>query len=340
VKSFFNFISSRKVISIIIIIFLCGMLVAKTRGNQFPENEMDNRSVPNLIDYQGKITDDSNNPITDPVSIVFAIYDIDTGGTALWTETHASVTPVDGLVHVLLGSETTFEDNLFDGLDRWLSINVNSDGEMTPRLRIVSMPYAIHAKTADTDNDWTIDGSDMYSAVSGDVGIGTTTPGYKLDVDGDFRVTGILHDSAGDAGTSGQVLSTTGTGTDWVDATDEINDLTDGKTGGNSVFLGSNAGLNDDGIDNYNLGVGNMALYANTGGQYNTASGYQALCNNSTGNYNTANGAYTLFYNAGSYNTAFGMNALCFNASGEYNPGIFFLGLKLVTMKQEVINFI
>ena len=298
------------------------MLVAKTRRNRFRDNGTDNRSVPNLIDYQGKITDDSSNPITGHVSIVFAVYADSTGGTALWTETHSSVDAIDGLVHVLMGSETTFGSDLFDGSDRWLSINVNSDGEMTPRLRIVSVPYAIHAKTADTDNDWTINGSDMYSAVSGDVGIGTATPGYKLDVDGDFRVTGILHDSAGDAGTSGQVLSSTVTGTNWVAATDEINDLTDGKTGGNSVFLGSDSGANDDGIENYNVGVGNMALYTNTGGQYNTASGYQALCNNSTGNYNTANGAYTLFYNAGSYNTAFGMNALCFNASGEYNVGI------------------
>jgi hypothetical protein len=32
------------------------------------------------------------------------------------------------------------------------------------------------------DADWTIAGSDMYSAVSGKVGIGTTTPGYKLQV--------------------------------------------------------------------------------------------------------------------------------------------------------------
>jgi len=32
------------------------------------------------------------------------------------------------------------------------------------------------------DADWTINGSDQYSTVSGNVGIGTTTPGHKLDV--------------------------------------------------------------------------------------------------------------------------------------------------------------
>jgi hypothetical protein len=34
-----------------------------------------------------------------------------------------------------------------------------------------------------SDGDWTISGSDMYSSVSGNVGVGTSSPGAKLDVD-------------------------------------------------------------------------------------------------------------------------------------------------------------
>jgi hypothetical protein len=52
---------------------------------------------------------------------------------------------------------------------------------------------------------------------SGDVGIGTTSPDAKLDVRGDVRVTGAYYDSLNSPGTSGQVLSSTVTGTDWVD---------------------------------------------------------------------------------------------------------------------------
>ncbi len=37
------------------------------------------------------------------------------------------------------------------------------------------------------DNDWTVNGNDMYSNVTGNVGIGNNTPEYKLDVDGDVR---------------------------------------------------------------------------------------------------------------------------------------------------------
>ncbi|MCP4711329.1 MAG: hypothetical protein GY869_22140, partial [Planctomycetes bacterium] len=41
-----------------------------------------------------------------------------------------------------------------------------------------------------TDNDWTVNGSNMYSAVSGNVGIGTTSPDFDLDIFGaqGFRV--------------------------------------------------------------------------------------------------------------------------------------------------------
>ena len=108
----------------------------------------DSRAVPNLIDYQGKITDDNGNPIASSVSITFTIYDDATGGSNLWDETHASVTPADGLVHVQLGSQFSFGSSLFNGSDLWLGINVNSDGEMTPRLRIVSVPYAIYSNNS------------------------------------------------------------------------------------------------------------------------------------------------------------------------------------------------
>ena len=169
----------------------------------------DSRAVPNLIDYQGKITDSSSNPITSIVSITFTIYDDATGGSNLWDEIHSSVTPVDGLVHVLLGSVDAFGTSLFDGSDLWLGINVNSDGEMTPRLRIVSVPYAIYAN--DSDN---LDGYDSDDFVNSQ---GDTMTG-NLVVNADFQATGITRDSGGDAGTSGQVLSSTGTATDWVEA--------------------------------------------------------------------------------------------------------------------------
>ena len=48
------------------------------------------------------------------------------------------------------------------------------------------------------------------------LGVGTITPSERLHVSGNVRVTGAYYDSNNEAGTSGQVLTSTGSGTDWV----------------------------------------------------------------------------------------------------------------------------
>ena len=50
----------------------------------------------------------------------------------------------------------------------------------------------------------------------GNVGVGNNAPSQKLHVSGNIRVTGAYYDSNNSAGSSGQVLSSTGSGTDWV----------------------------------------------------------------------------------------------------------------------------
>ena len=54
------------------------------------------------------------------------------------------------------------------------------------------------------------------SMPQGSLGLGVSSPTQKLHVAGNLRVTGAYYDSNNEAGTSGQVLTSTGSGTDWV----------------------------------------------------------------------------------------------------------------------------
>ena len=54
------------------------------------------------------------------------------------------------------------------------------------------------------------------SMPQGSLGLGVSSPTQKLHVAGNLRVTGAYYDSNNSAGSSGQVLSSTGSGTDWV----------------------------------------------------------------------------------------------------------------------------
>ncbi|MBU4312942.1 MAG: hypothetical protein KJ706_09520, partial [Candidatus Omnitrophica bacterium] len=103
--------------------------------------------IPRYINYQGKLTDADDNPITADVSITVRIYDAASGGTALWEEVQA-VTATRGIFSMLLGSTTALDDLDFDDA-YWYSVEVESDGEMTPRQRLTAVAYAINADKLD-----------------------------------------------------------------------------------------------------------------------------------------------------------------------------------------------
>jgi len=144
---------------------------------------------PPLINYQGVLTDDQGQPLDGSYSLVFKVYGVESGGAALWTETHLAVPVDEGVFSVVLGG-TGLPANLFTGSQRWLGVAVGTAAELTPRMRFTSVPWALRATVADTalvglsgsDGDWTVAGSNQYSAVAGNVGIGTAVPGKKLQV--------------------------------------------------------------------------------------------------------------------------------------------------------------
>ncbi|MCK4427372.1 MAG: tail fiber domain-containing protein [candidate division Zixibacteria bacterium] len=121
-------------------------------------------AVPHLINYQGMLTDDAGDPITDTLNIEFKIYDSQTLGNLKWSETQTDVSIIDGLFNVVLGSVNPI-DTLSFSENYWLEIKVGTE-VMPTRLRFTSVGYAYRAEMADTadyalaaggagDNDWT-----------------------------------------------------------------------------------------------------------------------------------------------------------------------------------------
>ena len=54
-------------------------------------------AVPQLINYQGVLTDSDGIPIEGPVDMIFSIYATSTGRIELWYETHNSVMVIGGV---------------------------------------------------------------------------------------------------------------------------------------------------------------------------------------------------------------------------------------------------
>jgi trimeric autotransporter adhesin len=122
---------------------------------------------------------------------------------------------------------------------------------------------------------------------------------------------------------------------------------------GKSLFIGENAGKNDDLTDNENVFAGYKSGFTSLSGYSNTALGSHALFSNSNGNHNTAIGAYSqhslngggfnsalgsyAMYNlqAGFWNTALGFEALYSNISGNMNAAVGYQSMRQITTSQN-----
>ena len=93
-------------------------------------------AVSGYIPVQGRLTDDSGNPLDGDYSVTFRLYGVSSGGTALCEDTR-SVSVDNGLF-----SDYFKGCGEIDGKQLYLGIQVEDDPEMTPRRYVDNMPYA------------------------------------------------------------------------------------------------------------------------------------------------------------------------------------------------------
>lgn len=127
-------------------------------------------AVPPQINYQGRLTKQDGAPLTDGhYTISFRIYDVATGGSYLWQESH-DVTTKLGYFNVALGSKTVEGVSVLDFTKPlYLGVEVGSDSEMSPRQPLNTVPYAMCANNAITVSDGAVTNAKLaYHAVTAD----------------------------------------------------------------------------------------------------------------------------------------------------------------------------
>ncbi len=101
-----------------------------------------------LISYQGRLTDADGNAVSDGNhTVVFSLYDQESGGTALWKETQNLETS-NGIFSAHLGSVNPI-DTLTFNRPFYLGIQVDGGDELSPRTRLTTVPYARRAHSID-----------------------------------------------------------------------------------------------------------------------------------------------------------------------------------------------
>ncbi len=128
-------------ISVLALVFVAGVLAFSlwTMGAK-PASA----SMPATIGYQGRLKNTAGTAQTGTFSFTFRLYNDLTLGSAMWSETQ-TLAVSDGFVTAQLGASTTFPVAVDFNQPMYFTVEVGSDGEMSPRVPIGSVAYAYTA---------------------------------------------------------------------------------------------------------------------------------------------------------------------------------------------------
>ncbi len=112
-------------------------------------------SPPPKWNFQGRLTDATGTPINTAQNMIFRFFDASASGTNLLSESQAGVPVNAGIYNVTFnsgtvtpGSEASYAAMFSNQSAVWLEVEVATE-VMSPRIRIVSAPYATNAAALD-----------------------------------------------------------------------------------------------------------------------------------------------------------------------------------------------
>src|SRR3989344_5683842 len=104
----------------------------------------DLQAAPGLLNFQGRLTDNSNNPRTGSFNMQFRITSGSDGTGQLWSETQNSIPVSNGIFSVNVGASTPIPDTVFNTDTAYLEVTVAGE-VLLPRQRLLSASYAFNA---------------------------------------------------------------------------------------------------------------------------------------------------------------------------------------------------
>ena len=241
--------------------------------------------IPKVISYQGILSDASGNPKPNGnYSITFSLYDVLSGGSALWSETK-TISIKKGLFSTLLGDETPFNSNLKFDKQYFLGIKIESEAELSPRLVLSSVSYSISSVNADTANyakQFKINNGQVVRSLNG----------LKDNI--------ILKGSGGAAVTSnGDTISIAASGGGSGGGISAIQNTDNTLSISNPTGSTTTINLHSPFIINSKVGIGvnspASSLDVSGGGGNNAGVGIHGSSNDNYGIYGTSNKSYGLF---------------------------------------------
>lgn len=296
----------------------------------------------NFINYQGVANDASGNAIANTaINLQIALKFGAETATASYIETHNPTTDANGLFNIKIGNGTlvsgVYDSSEFGTDASYITVSLN--GAVVGTTELNAVPYALSSG----DNFWkstgggtfietlnSINGILVRGRISciGDLVVNSLNLGFdtRLPVIDEFSRDGTFSDNSDTALPTEQAIKTyVDNSIGALNTVSSIDDLSDARQFGTSLYIGPFAGENATGTAAgfANTAIGFNSLSGNTTGESNTTVGREAMQDNTTGQQNVSIGAFSAKENTtGSSNVAIGFSTMTDNLTGSQNVAI------------------